>query len=63
MHRDIGFVGKQLAEKMKSYLSELKNLPAEELLTRRYQKFRALGEFVELEPTGKEETQIKEQGK
>jgi len=63
VHRDIGFVGKQLAEKMKSYLSELKNLPAEELLTRRYQKFRALGEFVELEPTGKEETQIKEQGK
>jgi len=63
VHRDIGFVGKQLVEKLKSYLSELKSLPVEELLTRRYQKFRALGEFVELEPIEKEKTEIEEQGK
>ena len=58
-HRDIGFVGSRLAEKIKIYLSEFKNLPVEELLRKRYQKFRLLGEFVEEEPSRKEKTDIK----
>jgi acetyl-CoA carboxylase carboxyl transferase subunit alpha len=62
-HRDIGFMGKQLAEKIKIYLNELKNLPVEELLRNRYQKFRLLGEFVEEEPTRKEKTDIEEEKK
>lgn len=60
VHRDIGFVGKQLAEKIKRYISELKNLPVEELLKKRYQKFRQLGEFVEEEPSRKVKTEVKE---
>ena len=59
-HRDIGFVGRQLAEKIKRYLSELKNLPVEDLLRKRYQRFRQLGEFVEEEPSRKVKTEIKE---
>jgi len=59
-HRDIGFVGRQLAEKIKRYLSELKNLPVEELLRKRYQRFRQLGEFVEEEPSKKVKAGIKE---
>ena len=59
-HRDIGFVGRQLAEKIKRYLSELKNLPVEDLLRERYQRFRQLGEFVEEEPSRKVKTEIKE---
>jgi len=57
VHRDIGFVGKQLAEKLKIYLNELKSLPVGELLEKRYQKFRLLGEFVE-EPTKKKKSEI-----
>ena len=59
-HRDIGFMGRQLAEKIKRYLSELKNLPVEELLRKRYQRFRQLGEFVEEEPSKKVKAGIKE---
>ncbi len=58
-HRDMGFMGRQLGEKIKMYLSELKNLPVEELLRKRYQKFRLLGEFVEEELSRKEKTDIK----
>ena len=62
-HRDIGFVGRQLEEKIKRYLGELKNLPVEELLRRRYQRFRILGKFVEGKPTGKRKTKVKEEEK
>ena len=57
VHRDIGFVGKQLEEKIKKYVEELKKLPVEELLRKRYQKFRLLGEFIEVEPTKKAKTE------
>jgi len=63
VHRDMEFVGKQLEEKIKKYLEELKKLPTEELLKRRYQKFRLLGEFVEVEPSRKEKTETKEEKK
>ncbi|MDH5662143.1 MAG: acetyl-CoA carboxylase carboxyl transferase subunit alpha, partial [Elusimicrobiota bacterium] len=63
VHRDMEFVGKQLEEKIKKYLEELKKLPTEELLKRRYQKFRLLGEFVESEPAEKEKTETKEKKK
>jgi len=59
VHRDIGFVGKQLEEKIKKYLEELRKLPVEELLKKRYQKFRLLGEFIEVEPTKKAKTKTK----
>jgi len=61
-HRDMGFMAKQLAEKIKTYIAELKNLPVEELLRRRYQRFRLMGEFVEEEPSKKQEIDIKEEG-
>ncbi|MFB0527648.1 MAG: acetyl-CoA carboxylase carboxyltransferase subunit alpha [bacterium] len=63
VHRDIEFVGRQLAEKIKKYLEESKKLPVEELLRKRYQKFRLLGEFIEVEPSTKAKTEIKEEKK
>ena len=62
-HRDIGFVGRQLEEKIKRYLSELKNLSIEELLRKRYQRFRLLGKFVEVEPRRKGKTEISDERK
>jgi len=56
VHRDIGFVGRQLEEKIRKYLGELKDLPREELLRRRYQRFRALGKFAEPKSSRKEIT-------
>jgi acetyl-CoA carboxylase carboxyl transferase subunit alpha len=63
VHRNIEFVGRQLEEKIKSYLNELKNLPVEELLRKRYQKFRLLGEFIEVEPSKKGKDEVKEEKK
>lgn len=63
VHRDIGFVGKQLEEKIKKYVEELKKLPVEELLRKRYQKFRLLGEFIEVEPTKKAKTETETEEK
>ncbi len=63
VHRDMEFVGEQLEEKIKKYLEELKKLPLEELLKRRYQKFRLLGEFIESEPAKKAKIETKEKKK
>lgn len=63
VHRDIEFVSKQLEEKIEKDLEELKKLPVEELLKKRYQKFRLLGEFVEVEPSKKAKTETKEKKK
>jgi len=63
VHRDIEFVGRHLEKKIKRYLNELKNLPVEELLRKRYQKFRLLGEFIEVQPSRKEKTEIKKEKK
>ena len=61
VHRDIEFVGRQLQQKIKRDLGELKNLPVEELLRKRYQRFRLLGEFVEGKPGRKGKTKIREE--
>jgi len=63
VHRDIKFVGRQLEEKVKRYLAELKSLPVEELLRKRYHKFRLLGEFREVKPSRKEKTKINQEEK
>lgn len=46
-HRDYEFTAKNIKEAINRYLLELEALPKEELLKRRYEKFRKMGTFFE----------------
>ncbi len=46
-HRDIEAACETLREALSRNLAELKKLPTEELLERRYNKYRNIGEFIE----------------
>ena len=46
-HRDQREMGNTLKSYLLRYLRELRNVPAEDLLEGRYQKFRRMGMFVE----------------
>jgi acetyl-CoA carboxylase carboxyl transferase subunit alpha len=48
-HRNYPDMASNLKETIMRQLHELKSLPARELLTRRYEKYRAIGRLVELE--------------
>ncbi len=47
-HRDLGGTAANLRAALKKHLDELVGLPADELLERRYKKFRAMGAFEEI---------------
>jgi|YNPMSStandDraft_1061717.scaffolds.fasta_scaffold09781_2 acetyl-CoA carboxylase carboxyl transferase subunit alpha len=51
-HRDPGLMATRLKMYLRSTLRELLQIPTDQLLEARYQKFRRLGVFFEREPTG-----------
>jgi acetyl-CoA carboxylase carboxyl transferase subunit alpha len=46
-HRDVAVTAAKIRSALKRHLAELSELSADELIERRYQKFRAMGAFVE----------------
>jgi acetyl-CoA carboxylase carboxyl transferase subunit alpha len=51
-HRDVAVTASQVRMALKKHLRELCAMPASELVERRYQKFRAMGAFVEATTPG-----------
>lgn len=56
VHRDAGFVKEQLIVRIRKCLNELKGIPKEELIKKRYKKFRQIGEFLEKKKEQKKKT-------
>ncbi len=57
-HRDHDLTAQNLAAAIRKHLAELRRLPAAELLDKRYDKFRAMGAFVESNEVVQEPSEV-----